>query len=339
MYEYGLIVATKSRTLPSLNSFYLEYEDEDSENIEGGYDTKSERYFWINHKQLNEFISKMGESNFFSIHRVFLSYYEAFNKLRDFWNFGIPQQIFDKEDTLLISDIETMLNSYNVSINDSKILKYANYISNDGVKKYIETNPFQEYLWSIQMSELLESYNISPFDRVEIAEKSILKSSYIFKGAIVKKEISVVLYEWANINSFVQSDFIKRLSNILEVIINDVYRNTEEYTKKSKNQKVNQLVNSIIRQVDKGSWRKYFFGIFNASDLLGAYSRHSSNEIAGISGVNTLVDIDLKTTIDKWKNNHTLPNDEQFLNMFKLWYFTTSFLIINWLRLPHFSND
>lgn len=271
------------------------------------------------------------------MHRVFLSYYEAFNKLKFFGGHQIPQQIKDKGENLLITDIETMLNSNDLDINDSIALKYANHIYNNGMKRYIEVNPFQEYLWSIQMNELFKSYNIPGFSTVNITEKSIFDSSYIFKGAVVKKEINVVLYEWANINSFIQADFIKRLSNILEVVTNDVYRNKEEYDRKSTNPTVNQLVYSLVKQVDKGSWRKYFFGIFNASDLLGAYSRHSSSRIESIKGLNNQGNIDCKKIIDQWRENNKLPSDEQFIKIFKLWYFTTSYLVINWLRLPHFE--
>lgn len=65
MYDFGLIVTSNSHTLPSVVSFYLEFEDQHTENVEEGYDTKSERLFWIKHNELNRFIAKMGESNFF----------------------------------------------------------------------------------------------------------------------------------------------------------------------------------------------------------------------------------------------------------------------------------
>lgn len=340
MYKNGIIVSTKLRNLPSLDSFYMQYEDNETENVEGGYDTKSERLFWINHKELNKFIVNMGEGHFFSLHRVFLSYFESLNKLDQFWLRQIPREIKQKQDNLELNHIEAMLKTSGIEIYDSIALKYANYICNNGVIKHMEKNPFQEYLWSIQMNEFLDFYNISAFDKVHISGKvDLLNSSYLFKGAIVKKEISVVLYEWANISSFIQSDFIKRLSNILEVIIKDVGRNRVEYDRKSSNPKINQLVYSIIDQINSNDhWRKYFFGIFNASDLLGAYSRHSSNEIKSISGLNnTLGDISIKGVIDDWRNNNLLPTEKQFRKIFEFWYFTTSYLILNWLRLPHYN--
>jgi hypothetical protein len=336
--EFGIVVSSLyANRLPKLESFYMEYEDEHSENIEGGYAPKSERLFWIRHKQIDQFIQKMGESNFFSLHRVFLSYYDAFSKLKYFWEQQIPNEIGAKGAEVLIDDIEIILKFDSLDINNSGTLKYSTHILNNGKKNWMEINPFQEYLWSTQMNELFKAYRISAFDIVTIKEKSLFHSSYLFKGAIVKKEISSVLYEWANINSYNQTDFIKRINNILEVIINDVRRNKEEYSQKSKLQEVNNIVYSLVNQINTNPWRKYFFGIFNASNLLGSYSRHSSHEIKSIMRVNTQGDISCKKIIDEWWDNNTLPSDDQFNKIFKLWYFTTSYLVINWLRLPHFT--
>ncbi|WP_053376065.1 hypothetical protein [Paenibacillus sp. FJAT-27812] len=338
MNNYGLIVATKLRTLPALESFYMHYEDNETENVEGGYDTKFNRLFWINHKELNKFIGNMGESHFFSLHRVFLSYYESLGKLNQFWLHQIPREITMKQEKLILNDIEEALKTSGIEIYDSIALRYANYICNNGEIKYMEKNPFQEYLWSIQMNEFLNVYNISSFEKVHLGGKvDLLNSSYLFKGAIVKKEISSVLYEWANISSFHQSDFIKRISNILEIIMKDVGRNRVEYDRKTSLPKTNQLVYSMIDEIDSKKWRKYFFGIFNASDLFGTYSRHGSYEIKSISGLNTTVgEISIKGAIDDWMKNSLLPTEKQFIKIFEFWYFTTSYLIINWLRLPHF---
>jgi len=333
----GLVVSSKLPNLPALESFYMEYEDEETFNAEDGYDTKSERLFWIRHKDLDSMLPLVGESNFFSFHRVFLSYYEAHFKLKNFWNHQIPAEMKQEREPLKIDEIETMLETQDMHIIDSGALNYARYILNAGKKIYVEENHFQEYLWATQMNELLQSYNLSRFENVKIESNDILNSSYLFKGAIIKKEISVVLYEWANIYSYTQTDFIKRISNILETINNDIKRNKELYDQKSNKAWVNNLVYFLSKQVnDNKYYRKCFFGVFNASDLFGPYSRHGSDEIKSIKGVNKQEDIDCKTIISEWRTNGILPRDEQFMKLFKLWYFTTSYLVINWLRLPHF---
>ncbi|PRA09453.1 MULTISPECIES: hypothetical protein [unclassified Paenibacillus] len=334
----GLLVSGKFPTLPSLQSFYMGYEDDETINVEDGYDTKTERLFWIRHKDLDKMLSIVGESNFFSFHRVFLSYYEAHFKLNYFWNHRIFNESEQTREPLKIAEIETMLETQDIQIVDSGALKYANHILNAGTKIHVKENHFKEYLWATQMNELLQAYNLSSFESVTIQSNDILKSSYLFKGALVKKEISVVLYEWANIYSYTQTDFIKRVSNILEVIKNDIERNKESYDEKSTRPWVNNLVYFLSKQVNDNNYYKgCFFGVFNASDLFGPYSRHGSAEIKSIKGVNNQQSMDCKTIISEWRNNGILPSDEQFMKLFKLWYFTTSYLVINWLRLPHFS--
>ncbi|ANS76854.1 hypothetical protein AWM70_21585 [Paenibacillus yonginensis] len=64
-----------------------------------------------------------------------------------------------------------MLNELDFNPHESKALKHATHIVNNGIKKYIEVNPFLEYLWSIQMNELLQSYKISAFEQVKLTEE------------------------------------------------------------------------------------------------------------------------------------------------------------------------
>ncbi|MGE6575624.1 hypothetical protein [Paenibacillus xylanexedens] len=334
----GLIVSAHFDTLPALNSFYIDFEDGETINVEDGYATKQKRLFRVHHKDVDNMISSVGESNFFSLHRVFLSYYEAHSKLGHLWSHQVTKEVVQKGEHINISDIENVLETKDVQIADSRALKYANHIMNKGKEHYVEANSFQEYLWAIQMTELLRTYNLSAFEKVTINNKGIFNSSYLFKGAIVKKEISVVLYEWANLYSYTQSDFIKRLSNILETINMDITRNKSLYDKKSIRPEVNHLVYSLDKQIHSNShYKGCFFGMFNASDLFGPYSRHSSHQIKSINGINTQENVSCKDIVTDWRKNGIFPTDQQFTKLFKLWYFTTSYLLINWLRLPHLN--
>jgi len=339
MKDYGLVVAIKGETLPALDSYYMYYEDNETVNVEDGYDIKSRRLFYINHPELNEFIYKMGENNFFNLHRVFLSYYESHTKLRNFWYHQIPQSISSKKEKLMIDDIDVMLDTHNIVVAESMALKYANYVKINQNDKYIEKNPFGEYMWALQLKEFLDFHNVEPFGKVLIPEGNMFESSYLFKGAVVKKEISTVLYEFANINSLYQADYIKKISNILEIIQKDIERNRVNYIN-SKPQEVYQLVESLIKQIkDNKTWKKCFSGVFNASDLLGPYSRHHADEIKSIKGINMSSNLPTKDVIESWKTSQTLPNDKQFKKILELWYFTTTFLMLNWLRLPHFKKE
>ncbi|WP_322922250.1 hypothetical protein [Paenibacillus campi] len=332
----GILVATSLNTLPALHSYYMGFEDPHGFNVEDGDGYKSERLFWIEHKDCEQMILKMGKRNFFSLHRVFLSYYEAFTKLRHFWNHQIPKKIKINKDKITMHEIASELDTHTIDLHDSEALTYAKYIYTGTQKIFIEPNPFQEYLWATHTNELLESFQLSPFTHPIIEERSILESSYLFKGAMVKKEISAVLYELASLKSYTQGDFIKKISNILEIIEKDVKRNKKQYLKLSNSPEVNNLVDLLINEVSKTK-RQYFYGIFNAADLLGPYSRHGTDEIQKINGVNTKKNIGYKQILDDWKHNNLLPSDENFANVFNVWYFTTIYLAINWLRLPHFD--
>lgn len=336
----GLIIYTQSeRTLDPVHSFYMEYPNVvDKDNNE--YVINPELLFQIRHPDMSNMIAKMGESNFFSLHRVFLSYYEASTILRDFWNHYVGDRIIIKDKQIDIKHIEELVTAYKVPIFNSQTLNKANHILNQKKKRAMEIDPFQEYLWATQMSELLQFYDLSPFSKPYLMNRSIFESSYIFKGAMMKKEISVVLYEWANIYSYKQADFIKRISNILETIKWDIARNQDRYDQLSKTPEINQLVYWLDKQIHSNNhYKQCFFGVFNASDLLGAYSRHGSSQINGIKGINKVEDLSCKDIITSWRDDHLLPSDEQFMKLFKLWYFTTSYLLINWIRLPHFTNE
>ncbi|ARR10772.1 hypothetical protein [Paenibacillus bovis] len=335
----GIVVATPLDTLTTINSHYIGFEDRDVFNAEDGDGHKSERLFWIKNIDSKQMLLKIGESNFFSLQRVFLSYYEASTKLGHFWAHQIPENIKNNTDHITMHEIAGELDNHIIDLHDSGALTYAKYIYTGTEKKFMEPNPFQEYLWATHTTELLQSFQVNAFTHPIIEERSMFISSYLFKGAMVKKEISAVLYELASLQSYTQGDFIKKISNILEIIEKDFKRNKEQYLQLSdspEGPEVNRLVNLLINEVSKAK-RQYFYGIFNAADLLGPYSRHGSDEIQKINGINTKTNLSYTQILDDWKKNNLLPSDENFMKVFNIWYFTTIYLALNWLRLPHFD--
>lgn len=338
----GLSIHTQSEhTLGKLESFYMSYEDE-NEDMDNpfNHNIKAKTLFSIYHEDLNNMMFKMGIENLFTLHRVFLSYYEASTILKKFWHNFINDIPIHNDQIIELNYIEALVSEYEIPIFNSQTLRRANHLLHEGKETYLEVNPFQEYLWATQMSEFLQFYKLAPFSKPKMEIRDIFKSSYIFKGAMLKKEISAVLYEWANLYSYKQPDFIKRISNILEIINSDIIRNKNRYDQLSTIPEVNQLVYSLNHQIHSNRHHKQcFFGVFNASDLLGAYSRHGSFEVSSIKGINTDMSLSCKGIINSWRQNNLLPSDKQFMRLFNLWYFTTSYLLINWLRLPHFTNE
>lgn len=335
--DYNLLVDTSFSKLGGIITPYFSYDGPYDENVEGGIERASQRNFYLTHPNLNAFVDKMGIENTFYLHRLFLSYYDAFTKLKYFWdNLARPGKL-NLQANILIGDIEKIAKTHSIEVFDSSTLKYANYITDGNrQKKFINANPFQEYLWAINMNEFLARYNISPFPDVTIETPDIFNSSYIFKLAISKKEVSTALYEWANINDFNQPDFIKRISNVLELIEKDLKRNKANYQQITKGTDVRDNVYLLSNRINN-KWRSFFFGVFNASDLLGAYSRHASNEIKSIVGFNNQSNLSAQQIVDMWRDDNLLPNDSQFNHLFKVWYLATSILLLNWLRLNHIS--
>ncbi|PQP81748.1 hypothetical protein C0Q44_18860 [Paenibacillus sp. PCH8] len=139
--DSGLIVSAQFNTLPALNSFYLDFEDRETTNVEDGYATKEERLFRVHHKDVDHMISQLGESNYFSLHRVFLSYYEAHWKLSLLWSHQIIKEIRQMGEHINISDIENLLKTKEIQIADSKALKYANSYSEPRKKTIYRSKP------------------------------------------------------------------------------------------------------------------------------------------------------------------------------------------------------
>lgn len=111
-------------------------------------------------------------------------------------------------------------------------------------------------------------------------------------------------------------------------------RNKTTYQAVKKNTYIRDNV-FALNELVKSEKKDMYFGIFNASDLLGPYSRHFSRELVDISGVNSNESLELEDVIKQWKKNALLPSDRQFNNLFKCWYLTASILLLNWLRLNH----
>jgi hypothetical protein len=202
--------------------------------------------------------------------------------------------------------------------------------------EYLEPNSFKEYMWSNNLNELLKNYHLQPFTVKRITGTDIFNSGRIYNLVLIKKEISSALYEWSQINSFNQADFINRISNILELIDNDITRHSVTYDKIQNGIYVRDNVYELNNEVQKSARsRGVYFGIFNASDLLGPFSRHFSQELNTIRGINEEDHLSIKDVVDKWRKEQLLPSDKQFDTLFKCWYLTTTILLLNWLRLNH----
>lgn len=336
--EISLLVDTSASKLGGVETAYFIYDDIEDENVEGGISRALQRNFYLKSPNSDEFLGKMGVNNTFYLHKLFLSYYDAFIKLQYFWDrYACPSKLNLQAD-ILKHEIDHLAKTHKIEVFDSNTLSHANYLINGDKRIFVNANPFQEYLWAINMNEFLDSYNIPLFPEFQIESGSIFHSSYIFKSAISKKEISIALYEWANINNFNQPDFIKRISNVLELIDRDLRRNKEIYDQITKGTDVRDKVYLLNKRIQSNNqWRSFFFGVFNASDLLGAYSRHAEFEIKSIIGFNNHADLSAEQIVKMWRDHSLLPNDSQFNHLFRFWYITASILLLNWLRLNHIS--
>lgn len=331
--EYHLQVHHSNDLLAGMDNSFFFYDDiYDDEDIK-----VSKRNFYLRHPEYPLFLQRMGAENTLYIHRLFLSYYEASVRLREFWRRYASPEAKNLENFTTLKEIENFVNQGNrIIIYDTHALKYANYLLAESERhaEYLEPNSFKEYMWSNNLNELLKNYNLQPFSVTRITGKDIFHSGRIYNLVLIKKEISSALYEWSQINSFNQADFINRISNILELIDNDINRNSVTYDKIQNGIYVRDNVYELNNEVQK-SQRGAYFGIFNASELLGPYSRHFSKELNTIRGINGEEHLSIKDVVDKWRKEQLLPSDKQFDTLFKCWYLTTTILLLNWLRLNH----
>ncbi|QEY22442.1 hypothetical protein D0S48_18255 [Psychrobacillus sp. AK 1817] len=334
--KYNLLVDTYTSQLEGITNPYFSYDGPEELNVEGGIGRASQRNFYLNHPESDTFVNKMGYENTFYLHRLFLSYYEAYRKVENFWNDYACPSVLNLQADIVIANIEQTAKQYSIDAYDTYTLSYANYLTNGREKKFMQVNYFQEYLWAINMNEFITKHNISPFPDIKIESHSIFHSSYIIKSALSKKEVSIALYEWASINNFNQPDFIKRISNILELIKKDLERNKPLYNQIKNGTDVRDNVYLLNNRI-QNKWRSFFFGVFNASELLGAYSRHAELEIKDIKGFNKEDDLTAEEIVKMWRKKALLPSNSQFEHLFRVWYIATSILLLNWLRLNHIN--
>lgn len=333
---YNLLVDTSTSQLGGIANPYFSYDGPLEQNVEEGMARASQRNFYLNHPESDTFITKMGYENTFYLHRLLLSYYEAYRKVENFWNDYAKPSKLNLQADIVIAQIEQTAKQHSIDAYDTYTLSYANYLSNGTEKKFMHVNYFQEYLWAINMNEFLTKHNISPYPDIKIESNSIFHSSYIIKSAISKKEVSIALYEWASINNFNQPDFIKRISNVLELIKKDLERNKSIYNQITKGTDVRDNVYLLNNRI-QNKWKSFFFGVFNASELLGAYSRHAESEIKDIKGFNKEEDFKAEEIVKMWREKDLLPSNSQFEHLFRVWYIATSILLLNWLRLNHIN--
>lgn len=332
--EHNLIIKYPTQYLPTINNEFFYY----GGLFENGV-MASEGFFKLKHPIINDFTNIIGKENTFYIYRVFLSYYEANVRLQKFWRDYANPQAHNLQNFNSFDKLEDFILNYEFDVYTTGSLKSAQYLKeiNSRESEWVEFNSFKEYLWSNNMNKLLASYGITPFKEGIIMKghlSDLFNSGRLYKLAIKKREISSVLYEWAQIDSLSHSNFVKSISNIFELIKKDLERNNATYQKIKNATYIKENVfalNDLVQNQKRGM----YFGIFNASDLLGPYSRHFSKELVDISGVNNNESLKLEDVITQWRGKSLLPSDRQFNNLFKSWYLTASILLLNWLRLNH----
>lgn len=330
-----LIIDTPNCQLSEVDSFYFFLSSREGLNREEGIERASEREFIVKHLNIN--IDRLSIKDNYHISRIFLSYYEAHQKLLYFWRKYVRKDKLNIDTNQLeFSYFENICRTTEYGPINFNGLSKANAMKDDNGKYFsFEANPFKEYLYLINLNTLLSGWGIDNFPDVELESKDIFNSSYLFKAALKKKNIASVLYEWANINSINQSDFIKRISNILETIEKDVKNNNSRYKEIKIGKEVyTGLLNLLDLISNNKRQRKHFYKVFNATEILGTYSRHGAKKpIIDIDTISESSELNIEVIIDNWLNKNILPSDLEFEYLFRIWYLITSLIVLNWLRV------
>lgn len=349
MNEVKLVVKTPNCDLPGIYTRYFSFDEKEGLNVEEGIAMLYERDFYIHHSQINEFLDKLGPENSFYIHRLLLSYFDAAKSLNDFWrvygskNNGLAPKINFKEEFTL-EKIEKLSKDYKISLFNNFSLQHANTLTVKGRENrsyYFEANAFQEIMWAMNMISILKHHNLKKFDMGidnKIRDNKLSNYDFVVYRMLQKREIGMVMYEWTNITAYNQPDFIKRISNIIELITKDIKRNREVYLSVDTiKQERDVLLNFVdkINDSQAGGYRKYFFGIFNASDLLGLYSRHGTKALNKFESFNEQKGLTLDEIYQNWMEKSILPNNDDFKFLFNIWHLATTFIVFSWIRLNH----
>lgn len=331
----SLIINTPNCHLDEIDSFYFSLSSKELLNVEEGVGRASEREFRVHHLDRNN--NRLSIKDNYYISRIFLSYYEAHQKLFYFWQYYAQSDKLNIDiNQLDFSYFENICRGTDYGPINFNGLSYANEMKNiKGEFFSFEANPFKEYLYLINLNTLLAEWGIEEFPDVKLKNNDIFNSSYLFKAALKKKNIASVLYEWANINSINQSDFIKRISNILETIERDVKNNKSTYQQIINGQEIYKGLLNLLNIVSENKYkRKYFHQLFNATEILGTYSRHGAKKpIVDIQSISRNSELNMEIIVDNWLEKNILPSDAEFEYLFRMWYLITSLIVLNWLRV------
>ena len=184
--EHTLIIKNPTQYLPAINNEFFYYD--------GAFENRmmnSEGFFRLKHQNVSNFIKVMGKDNTFYIYRVFLSYYEANVRVKEFWQNYASSNAYNLQNIRTIELIESFVLSNKFDVYITHSLKSAQYLKQIDSKdsEWLEFNSFKEYLWSNNMNKLLVSYGLSPFDEGTIQKGHLVDlfhSGRLYKLAIKK---------------------------------------------------------------------------------------------------------------------------------------------------------
>ncbi|MFS0891049.1 hypothetical protein [Peribacillus frigoritolerans] len=339
----SLLIKTPYSKLPGITTRYFSFEEPEGLNVEEGFTRLNERSFYLHHDENEKFVEKLGKENTFHLYRTFLSYFDAAQSLNSFWSEYGPKingkkALINFKENFTLDNLESLAGNYNISLINQQTLPHANILvveGNSDEQFYYESNSFQEIMWAMNMEEILKAHDLKYFDlKIDNAKVSLQNFNFLIYRMLQKREISMVMYEWTNIVSYTQPDFVKRISTILELITNDVKKNKKVYLSVDTIAKERDSLFDLLDNVNK-KWRKYFFGIFNASDLLGLYSRHGSNGLSQFTSFSKQNNLGIQEIYEDWKENNIIPNNENFKHLFNIWHLTTTIIVFTWMRLNH----
>ena len=119
----------------------------------------------------------------------------------------------------------------------------------------------------------------------------------------------------------------------------DITRNKSLYDKKSIRPEVNHLVYSLDKQIHSNSHYKGCFWYVLMLLIYLALIHVTAVTKLKVARNNTQENVSCKDIVTDWRKNGIFPTDQQFTKLFKLWYFITSYLVINWLDFLISTNE
>lgn len=336
--KISLVINTPFCKLPKIENDFFDFEGKEGVNIEEGITRFPYRRFTIKHPQSEMFLENLGEENTLTFYRLILSYYDSAFMLYDFtrkYSVVFPNEIN-------VFEIEKLIENYNIVEFDYNSVDQNTYLSlHDYDRVYSDFHPssngLQELLWSMNLEKILSSHNISYYsDKVfTVKEKNTGNINLLVYKMIKNREVSMVMHTWRKLNSYDKSDFILNISNILEFIENDLLVNRDSF-----NTAMPEFckLEDFVKLVSKKPTRKYYFGLFNSSDLFGFFSRHGSKRLLEYESVSDNKQLSIDQIMDGMSKNK-IPNQNEIHYLFNFWHITTSIIVTLWFRVKNQHNE